>query len=377
MKNLAKTLQGSKLLEMSILRKGYALALVAGEHALQVGPYGQAKTFGFDEFVGATDLEKHDHTTISGYKGAMDEILVGYPNTGALMEGRWEPMRGPSMLNRKVVYVDEIDKIHPATQAILLQLLQSRRFSRGGVDLEIPLEFCVAGGNEPPPDGPVRDRFAVQFPVELSPEGMLRLISWGQETREEERAQGRGEIRWEEIREARGERARVVISKPAKDLMMALATEFGMSPRRLAQYFVKLVQANATLRGVVNATVIDVYEVAPYVALFKGPLTMQAFVGIKERLDQERAKLGLAEAAEREIGKLTTAMTEMRAAMEAGCPEDAEEMMRVLVKVQNLAQAMVEVKNPDDFKEWAGKIREVLAKAETVHHEVLQTLKLA
>ncbi|MFT3787973.1 MAG: MoxR family ATPase [Tepidisphaeraceae bacterium] len=123
------------------------IALLTGSHALLVGVPGLAKTLlisslaatldlGFKRVQFTPDLMPSDITGT--------EVMSQDPATG---ERAFRFLRGPVFAN--VVLADEINRTPPKTQAALLEAMQERKVSVGGVDHALPTPFFVLATQNP------------------------------------------------------------------------------------------------------------------------------------------------------------------------------------------------------------------------------------
>jgi len=123
------------------------IAILTRSHALLVGVPGLAKTLlvqtlsrtldlGFKRIQFTPDLMPSDITGT--------EVMFQDPETGE-RDFRFRP--GPVFSN--IVLADEINRTPPKTQAALLEAMQERRVTIGGVDHELPSPFFVLATQNP------------------------------------------------------------------------------------------------------------------------------------------------------------------------------------------------------------------------------------
>lgn len=321
---------GSEMLHAEIFRTGALYALLTGKHMLKVGPPGHGKTRLSEELFQALDLEEEQTCVISGYKGAGEEILLNYLHPGKLERGQYEYLPGKSLLNTKLAYVDEVGALSRVAQQALLQIMQSRRFSRAGIDLKLPLDCLFAGGNSAPEDPAVRDRFAIQIPVELPEGAMGNLLEW---TPAMQRPKS---ISWQALQQLRKAVKRATLSKTAHKLGVELAKKFEMSPRRVVEALVPVSKAEAVLHGVLAAEAHHMEAAAPYVVMHTGELTLERFQQVQEELQAQQ--------------KRVQAVTQI-ARWEKTLGEVWEEDVEPLTKLQKLAKLRKELPNPDGWRD--------------------------
>lgn len=141
-----------------------AVAAVAGEHVLLLGPPGTAKSAMTNDFCGALGLRVFRQ--LIG-KTMEPESLFGPVSIRALKDDRFERQVDGYLPTAQAAFLDEIFKGNSAILNALLTLLNERRYKQGNQDVEAPLEFCVGASNEMPEDGleALFDRFMVRHMV--------------------------------------------------------------------------------------------------------------------------------------------------------------------------------------------------------------------
>lgn len=123
------------------------IAILTRSHALLVGVPGLAKTLlvqtlshtldlGFKRIQFTPDLMPSDITGT--------EVMFQDPETGE-RDFRFRP--GPVFSN--IILADEINRTPPKTQAALLEAMQERRVTIGGIDHELPSPFFVLATQNP------------------------------------------------------------------------------------------------------------------------------------------------------------------------------------------------------------------------------------
>ncbi len=151
------------------------ITLFAGGHALIVGVPGLAKTTLIRTFSKILDLK---FRRIQFTPDLMPSDITG---TEVLEENRttgereFRFLRGPLFAN--IILADEINRTPPKTQAALLEAMQERRVTIGGVDYEIDPPFFVLAtqnpieqeGTYPLPEAQL-DRFMFQINIEYPSE---------------------------------------------------------------------------------------------------------------------------------------------------------------------------------------------------------------
>lgn len=238
-------------------------ALIAGEHALLLGPPGTAKSAltnclakALDSRFFATLLTKH--TT--------PEEVFGPWNLPALKSGKYERITTGRFPEAEVGFLDEVFKSSSAMLNGFLTALNEREFDNGGVRHKIPLIFCVGASNELPQDdslGALYDRFLVRRWVTPAStrEARRRILSMRGDPADLVTAR----VSRDDLATLRAAVATVDDSgvvEPLLDVAEALmAEEIVVSDRRWRKA-IKLVRARCVLDGRSKATVEDVIALA-------------------------------------------------------------------------------------------------------------------
>jgi MoxR-like ATPase len=258
------------------------VTLLARGHALLVGVPGLAKTllvstvaralslsFGRVQFT--PDLLPADITGTD----VLNEVDAG----GGLVRREVRFMRGPIFEN--LVLADEINRTPPKTQAALLQAMQERHVTVGGVTHELPDPFQVFATRNPiEQEGTYQlpeaqlDRFLLEVHVDYPSESEEREIA--RRTTSGPAAEVEAVLSLEKIRELGALVPRIPATDEAIDLAVRLArasrpgeasapaevqqyVRFGAGPRG-SQALVLAAKARAALRGEAAADVEDVVE---------------------------------------------------------------------------------------------------------------------
>jgi MoxR-like ATPase len=259
------------------------ITLLARGHALLVGVPGLAKTLlvssvaqaldlGFGRVQFTPDLLPADITGT--------DVLSDVEESGRIRQ-RIGFMPGPIFKN--LVLADEVNRTPPKTQAALLQAMQERCVTVGGVTHPLPEPFQVFAtrnpieqeGTYPLPEAQL-DRFLLEIHVEYPSAEQEREIA--RRTTSGPTAVIEPVVRVEELREMGALVPRVPVTDAAVDLAVRLArlsrpseagapsevtdyVRFGAGPRG-SQALVLAAKARAVLRGEPAADVEDVSAVA-------------------------------------------------------------------------------------------------------------------
>src|SRR6478752_7330809 len=139
---LAKIIVGQEAVLDQLL-----MAIFCRSHALLVGVPGLAKTLMISTLAQAL------HLTFKRIQFTPDlmpsditgtEVIYQDPSTG---ERRFKFLQGPIFAN--IILADEINRTPPKTQAAMLEAMQERKISVGGVDHQLPNPFFVLATQNP------------------------------------------------------------------------------------------------------------------------------------------------------------------------------------------------------------------------------------
>ena len=259
------------------------VTLLARGHALLVGVPGLAKTLLVSSIAQALDL------AFGRVQFTPDLLPADITGTDVLSDseenGRIRQRIGfmPGPIFKNLVLADEVNRTPPKTQAALLQAMQERCVTVGGVTHALPDPFQVFAtrnpieqeGTYPLPEAQL-DRFLLEIHVEYPSHEEEREIA--RRTTSGAPAAIEPVVRVEELREMGGLVPRVPITDAAVDLAVRLArlsrpgetgvpkevtdyVRFGAGPRG-SQALVLAAKARAVVRGEPAADVEDVSAVA-------------------------------------------------------------------------------------------------------------------
>lgn len=226
-----------------------ALALLAREHVLLLGPPGTGKsaiTQAAAKAIGGAYFER----LMTAF--TVPEELFGPYSIQGLQEDRYERKVDGYLPTATVGFLDEIFKAGSPILNALLTILNERDFDSGSTRMHCPLEICIGASNELPAEGldALADRFVLRRWVQPIKDRDARRALLA--TRGEPAVAVR--LTPEDLAEARAAAAAVqvpdAVTEALLDLHDALGTELGMyvSDRRLRK-MVKLVRAHAALCG--------------------------------------------------------------------------------------------------------------------------------
>ncbi|MEM7245889.1 MAG: AAA family ATPase [Acidobacteriota bacterium] len=164
---------GEGLLEREALLQAIALAAVAGEHVLVIGPPGTAKSEAVRRFTGAIGGTCFEY--LLGRFTEPSEIF-GPVDLRKLRDGVVETRTDGMLPEADVAFLDEVFQGSTAILNTLLGILNERRFRRGQATITCPLRLCVAASNALPEDEALAafgDRFLLRLFVEPIGDTML------------------------------------------------------------------------------------------------------------------------------------------------------------------------------------------------------------
>src|SRR4051794_4756782 len=170
---------GQGLIERSALVETIALAAVAGEHLLVIGPPGTAKSEAVRRVAGATGGRYFEY--LLGRFTEPSE-LFGPVDLRKLREGLVETETAGMLPEAEVAFLDEVFLGSTAILNTLLGLLNERVFRRGHTRMRCPLRVCVGASNALPEDEALAafaDRFLARTFVEAVPDPRLEELLAG------------------------------------------------------------------------------------------------------------------------------------------------------------------------------------------------------
>lgn len=249
------------LVERDALLELIALAAVAREHVLVVGPPGTAKSEAARRIAQALGGVYFEYllgrfTEPSEIFGPVDlrrlrDGIVATETTGMLPEA-------------EIAFLDEVFLGSTAILNTLLGILNERRFRRGHTELQVPLRVCVAAANRVPDDPALAafaDRFLVRVHLEPVADPQLEdLLEGGWSLGEPPTpvsSMAEVDVLAEAARRADLEPVRPVLADAIRRLRKQ---GIALSDRRLVK-LQRLVAAAAALRGATIASAVDLWPI--------------------------------------------------------------------------------------------------------------------
>lgn len=167
------------LVEREALAQMVALAGVAEEHVLVIGPPGTAKSDAVRRIAGAVNGRYFEY--LLGRFTEPSEIF-GPIDLRRLKEGVVETETEGMLPEAEFAFLDEIFRASTAILNTLLGILNERVFRRGHSVVRCPLRVCVGASNSLPEDDSLAafaDRFLVRVFVEPVPDPRLEELLEG------------------------------------------------------------------------------------------------------------------------------------------------------------------------------------------------------
>ena len=174
---LAESVRG--LVEREALAQMVALAGVAEEHVLVIGPPGTAKSEAVRRIAGAVQGRYFEY--LLGRFTEPSEIF-GPIDLRRLKEGVVETETAGMLPEAQFAFLDEVFRASTAILNTLLGILNERVFRRGHSVIQCPLRVCVGASNALPEDDSLAafaDRFLVRIFVDPVPDPRLEELLEG------------------------------------------------------------------------------------------------------------------------------------------------------------------------------------------------------
>ena len=159
---IARSLESRFLGKDEVIRL-LLIAVVAGEHAVLVGPPGTAKSALIRMFARLLHANYFEYLLT---RFTEPNELFGPVDIAAFREGRYQRRVEGMLPSSEIVFLDEIFKSNSAILNSLLTLLNERRYTSGGVVMKCPLLSCFGASNEVPTDETLTaifDRFLLRI----------------------------------------------------------------------------------------------------------------------------------------------------------------------------------------------------------------------
>ncbi len=154
------------LLQRDVAARALLLAVLAGEHALLLGPPGTAKSELARRLQRLLPGARYFERLLTRF--SVPEELFGPLSLKALEDDRYERLTEGYLPSAEVAFLDEVFKANSAILNTLLGLLHERCFDNGHQRVAVPLVCLVGASNELPQDESLHafyDRFLLRVPV--------------------------------------------------------------------------------------------------------------------------------------------------------------------------------------------------------------------
>lgn len=177
------------LVDREILVDLVALAAVAGEHVLVIGPPGTAKSQAVRRVARALGGRYFEYLL-----GRFTEPgeLVGPIDLRRLRDGVIETQTAGMLPEAEIAFLDEVFLGSTAILNTLLSLLNERTFRRGATAMAVPLRVCVGAANQIPDDETLAafaDRFLLRcFVAPVADAQLEELLEGGWHVEREQAA---------------------------------------------------------------------------------------------------------------------------------------------------------------------------------------------
>src|SRR3954466_5580582 len=139
------------------------IAVVAGEHAVLVGPPGTAKSALIRMFARLLQANYFEYLLT---RFTEPNELFGPVDIAAFRNGQYQRRVEGMLPTAEIVFLDEVFKSNSAILNALLTLLNERRYTSGGTVMRCPLLSCFGASNEVPTDETLTaifDRFLLRI----------------------------------------------------------------------------------------------------------------------------------------------------------------------------------------------------------------------
>lgn len=253
---------GRGLVDREVLVELIALAAVANEHLLVIGPPGTAKSEAVRRFARVISGSYFEY--LLGRFTEPSEIF-GPVDFRRLKEGFVETDTAGMLPEAEIAFLDEVFQGSTAILNTLLAILNERTFRRGHTALRCPLRICVGASNALPSDDALAafaDRFLLRAYVEPVSDSRIEELleggwSLGQRELEVKAAIGDLDLLVEASRQADLDAARPLLSHALREMRRH---GVGLSDRRAVK-MQRLVAAAAVLDGRTRVTAADLWPI--------------------------------------------------------------------------------------------------------------------
>jgi MoxR-like ATPase len=159
---LARSLEARFLGKDEVIRL-LLVAVLAGEHAVLIGPPGTAKSALLRTFARMLQANYFEYLLT---RFTEPNEIFGPVDIAAFREGKYQRKTTGMLPEAEIVFLDEVFKSNSAILNALLTLLNERRFMSGGDVRRVPLLSAFGASNEVPGDetlNAIYDRFILRI----------------------------------------------------------------------------------------------------------------------------------------------------------------------------------------------------------------------
>jgi MoxR-like ATPase len=160
--HLARSLEARFLGKDEVIRL-LLIAVLAGEHAVLIGPPGTAKSALLRTFSRMLDAAYFEYLLT---RFTEPNEIFGPVDIAAFREGKYQRRTEGMLPQAEIVFLDEVFKSNSAILNSLLTLLNERRYTSGGEVVRCPLLSAFGASNEVPSDETltaIYDRFILRI----------------------------------------------------------------------------------------------------------------------------------------------------------------------------------------------------------------------
>lgn len=327
------------LVERELLLELVALAAVAGEHVLIIGPPGTAKSAAVRRVGKALGLHYFEY--LLGRFTEPSE-LFGPVDLRKLRDGTVETDTAGMLPEAEVAFLDEVFLGSTAILNTLLGILNERRFVRGHTRVDCPLRVCVGAANSLPDDEALAafaDRFVLRAFVEpIADPRLEELLAAGRhaETHTQQVSMASATELDTLIRAAREADVAAIRSDLADALRVLRSAGIALSDRRCVK-IQNLVAAACVLDGRKTPTVADLWPIV--FAVPDAEAQALARDALRDLLESSHSEALPAAAEEASLGPIARATRLERAGEDAFAGrDDAPDTRHFRLRLEGLAR---------------------------------------
>lgn len=345
------------LIDREALVELVALAAIAREHVLVVGPPGTAKSEAVRRVAKALGGRYFEY--LLGRFTEPNEIF-GPVDLRKLREGVVETETTGMLPEAEIAFLDEVFLGSTAILNTLLGLLNERRFVRGHTAIDVPLRVCVGATNALPDDESLdafADRFLVRFFVDGIPDPSIEDLLESGWALESQSIEGIEMAHVDALAEtARAADLSGVRSEIAHAIRALRKNGIVLSDRRAVK-LQRLVAAAAALDGRTTPTTADLWPIVYAVPSLAGQQIARD--AIAELLEASKSSALAAAAEHASLGPLARAERIARDGQQLldARPEDPKEREGWLLKLEGVAREIDAAFAPDAMPDAVAKVR--------------------